>query len=162
MRYEGNRRFVLNLAEAPQHPPEPLAEGTVVVAFGAARGSGFEVLERLARSGSMRLLLAGRSAVDDTVVATSLERLRASGVEADYETADARDAGAVRRVLESARSRWQRVDVVVNAVGFDSIAPLAMQSDSDIMTILESKIAAAANILLATRDRRRTPAPMHS
>jgi malonyl CoA-acyl carrier protein transacylase/NAD(P)-dependent dehydrogenase (short-subunit alcohol dehydrogenase family)/acyl carrier protein len=152
VRYEGNRRFVLNLAAAPEHPAEPLAEGAVIVAFGAARGSGFEVLERLARLGSIRLLLAGRSAVDDEVVATSLERLRASGVEVEYQTADARDAGAVRRVLESARSRWQRVDVVVNAVGFDSIAPLAMQSDSDISTILESKIAAAANILLATRD----------
>ena len=152
VRYEGRTRFVRQLAATAQYQTKPLPAGTVIVAFGAARGSGFEVLERLARSGSIRMLLAGRSAVDDEVVATSLERLKASGVEAEYETADARDAGAVRRVLESARSRWQRVDLVVNAVGFDSIAPLAMQSDADITTILESKIAAAANILLATRD----------
>lgn len=152
VRYEDGTRSVPRLEPLPADPSAELEADSVIVAFGGARGTGFALLDALVDRGRLRILLAGRSSDEDQIVGAAIDRLARGGTEVAYLSCDARKRDDVRRALDVARNRWGTVDLVVNAVGADRVAPLAQQTAADLRTTLTSKLLPAVHILEAVRS----------
>src|SRR6202042_475970 len=101
MRYLGNdRSFPMKLA----------------VVTGAAQGIGRRTAETLAGAGYSLALLDLQSC------ASTLAAVRATGCEAEDFPGDLSDESVVEAAAEAIRTRWNRVDVLVNNAGISSIA----------------------------------------
>jgi short-subunit dehydrogenase len=84
----------------------------VVVVIGATGGLGTAIAQAFARRGA-QLVLVGRR---EAALQTSAQAL---GVEAVWQVADVTAPGALEQVSQVCRDRFGRVDVVVNATGYD-------------------------------------------
>jgi len=89
----------------------------VALVTGGARGIGFGIAQALARAGCDLVLcgMRGAEAVED-----AMAQLRSSGVEVLYVRANVADGVARRDLVEAARSRFGRLNLLVNNAG---IAP---------------------------------------
>ncbi|MEU9075502.1 SDR family oxidoreductase [Kitasatospora sp. NPDC048538] len=100
--------------------------GKVVLVTGASSGIGEATARRLAADGH-RLLLGARRA--DRLAALAGE-LEAAGGTAAFRRLDVTDAADVRAFVSEARSRYGRVDVLVNNAGVMPLSPLeALRTD---------------------------------
>ena len=95
--------------------------GQVAVVTGAGRGIGRAVATALAREGAA-VALAARSAAELEGVA---REIRQSGGRALSVPTDVRQEAAVEALAQRALGEWQRVDVLVNAAGAATFAPVA-------------------------------------
>lgn len=86
----------------------------VALVTGGARGIGYGISETLAREGYDLVICGQRDAAS---VTDPMEALRQFGGEVHYVSADISDAEARQRLLESARERFGRLDVLVNNAG---------------------------------------------
>jgi 3-oxoacyl-[acyl-carrier protein] reductase len=89
--------------------------GKVAVVSGASSGIGLAVAERLGAEGARLVIVAAPA--DESDLEQALASLRASGVETDGLAADIADEGAVKDVIALARTRFGRLDVLVNNAG---------------------------------------------
>ena len=89
----------------------------VAVVTGAAQGIGRKTAEVLAEAGFGLLLM------DLQACTTTLTAVQGMGVAAEEVMGDISDEGVVNRAVEVVRSRWGRVDVLVNNAGISFIAP---------------------------------------
>lgn len=96
-------------------------EGTSIVVAGASGGIGRRIATQLAEQGAL-LTLVGRD----------LSALRSVGIDATLLSADLRDAGAGRSIVEAALGANNRLDGVVNAAGIVAFGPLADTEDAAI------------------------------
>ena len=94
--------------------------GQVAVVTGAGRGIGRAVAATLAREGAA-VALAARSTAELEAVAREIER---AGGRALTMPTDVRHEGAVEALARRVLGEWQRVDVLVNAAGVATFAPL--------------------------------------
>jgi NAD(P)-dependent dehydrogenase (short-subunit alcohol dehydrogenase family) len=95
--------------------------GRVALVTGAGRGIGRSVSLALARAGA-RLFLTARSVGQLDGVA---REIRASGGEAECLPADVSSEKDAEAVFEALRTRFGRLDVLVNNAGLGFVAPLA-------------------------------------
>jgi 3-oxoacyl-[acyl-carrier protein] reductase len=99
----------------------------VAIVTGASGGIGAAVAERLARDGfTVVVNYAGNAASADAIVA----KIEAEGGRAVAAQADIADAGAVRRMFESAETAFGGVDVLINNAGIMSLATIAESDDA--------------------------------
>jgi 3-oxoacyl-[acyl-carrier protein] reductase len=103
-----------------------MAEGTatgprVAIVTGGSRGIGRSVVEELAGEGLAVVVgyAANRAEAKETVAAAE-----AKGAQAIAMSADVADEGAVSKLFDAAESTFDGVDIVVNAAGVMSLAPL--------------------------------------
>jgi len=89
-------------------------EGASIVVVGASRGIGRHIAKQLAECG------AGL-----TLVARDRSALESLGIEATLLSADLRDAGAGRAIVEAALGAYNRLDGLVNAAGIVAFGSLA-------------------------------------
>ncbi len=89
----------------------------LAVVTGAAQGIGRRTAEILAGAGYSLALLDLQSC------SSTLAALRAVGCEAADFPGDLSDESVVEATAEAIRTRWNRVDVLVNNAGISSIAP---------------------------------------
>jgi NADP-dependent 3-hydroxy acid dehydrogenase YdfG len=94
--------------------------GQVAVVTGAGRGIGRAVAATLAREGAA-VALAARSTAELEAVAREIER---AGGRALTMPTDVRHEGAVEALARRVLGEWQRVDVLVNAAGVATFAPV--------------------------------------
>jgi NADP-dependent 3-hydroxy acid dehydrogenase YdfG len=96
--------------------------GKVVVVTGASSGIGAATALLLAERGAKLVLGARRS---DRLEALA-ERIRSAGGDAACVVTDVRRRGDVAKLVESARERFERLDVLVNNAG---IGPISLLDD---------------------------------
>jgi NAD(P)-dependent dehydrogenase (short-subunit alcohol dehydrogenase family) len=94
--------------------------GQVAVVTGAGRGIGRAVATTLARAGAA-VALAARSAAELESVA---REVRAAGGRALVVATDVRQEAAVEALARQTLAEWGRVDVLVNAAGLATFAPV--------------------------------------
>jgi NADP-dependent 3-hydroxy acid dehydrogenase YdfG len=94
--------------------------GQVAVVTGAGRGIGRAVAGALARAGAA-VALAARSAVEIEVVGREIGQ---AGGRALAVPTDVRQESAVEALARRVLAEWGRVDVLVNAAGLASFAPV--------------------------------------
>jgi NAD(P)-dependent dehydrogenase (short-subunit alcohol dehydrogenase family) len=94
--------------------------GQVAVVTGAGRGIGRAVALRLARAGAAVALAARSTAELETVAG----EIRAGGGRALVVPTDVRQEAAVDALARLTLAEWRRVDVLVNAAGLASFAPV--------------------------------------
>jgi NAD(P)-dependent dehydrogenase (short-subunit alcohol dehydrogenase family) len=108
----------------------------VAVITGAAQGIGRRTAEVLGSRGYALALSDLRAAADTR---RAVEALGADAVEL---TGDISDEAVVARLGESVRTRWGRVDVLVNNAGISMIAPAENLSPADYRRVLEVNLIA--------------------
>ena len=113
----------------------------VAIVTGAAQGIGRRAAEVLASAG-YGLLLMDLQACEATV-----EAVKKAGVVVEQVLGDISDEAVVKRAVEVARSRWGRVDVLVNNAGISFIAPAETVEGEAFLRVL--KVNLLAPFLLA-------------
>jgi 3-oxoacyl-[acyl-carrier protein] reductase len=98
----------------------PLA-GKVAFIHGGSRGIGAAAARRLARDGASVAIGYAASAIAAEALA---EEIQAGGGHAIAVKADATDAAALTRAIDSVADRFGRLDILVNSAGVLAIAPL--------------------------------------
>lgn len=100
-------------------------QGKVAVVTGAAKGIGLAVSRELAARGATVVL----SDIDEDGAAAAAAQLNGAGAEAVG--CDVRDEAQVRALLQGAKERHGRVDVVVPNAGVGKVQPLLEMSYAD-------------------------------
>jgi NAD(P)-dependent dehydrogenase (short-subunit alcohol dehydrogenase family) len=113
----------------------------VAIVTGAAQGIGRRAAEVLASAG-YGLLVMDLQACEATV-----EAVKKAGVVVEQVLGDISDEAVVKRAVEVARSRWGRVDVLVNNAGISFIAPAETVEGEAFLRVL--KVNLLAPFLLA-------------
>lgn len=99
---------------------KPLAGKTAFI-HGGSRGIGAASARRLARDGARVAIGYGASAIAAEAL---VEEIKASGGDAIAIHADATDAAALTRAIDSVARRFGRLDILVNSAGVLALAPL--------------------------------------
>jgi NAD(P)-dependent dehydrogenase (short-subunit alcohol dehydrogenase family) len=113
----------------------------VAIVTGAAQGIGRRAAEVLASAGYGLLLM------DLQVCEATVEAVKKAGVVVEQVLGDISDEAVVKRAVEVARSRWGRVDVLVNNAGISFIAPAETVEGEGFLRVL--KVNLLAPFLLA-------------
>jgi NAD(P)-dependent dehydrogenase (short-subunit alcohol dehydrogenase family) len=108
----------------------------VAIVTGGTRGIGRAIADRLAREG-YAVVLSGRTAESAEEAAASL---RAGGFTAEGLAADARKEEDQRRLVEHARRRFGRLDVLVNNAGIGEFGPVHEISPERFRDVLETNL----------------------
>jgi len=122
-----------------------LRKGDVALLTGASRGLGPHLARALAGR-SLNLVLAARSAEPLEALA---QELRAQGVEVLVVPTDLRDQVALERLLDAARSRFGRVDLLVNNAGLAECVRFEHSEPSELTEMIDVNLRAP--ILLSNR-----------
>ncbi|WP_290057076.1 SDR family NAD(P)-dependent oxidoreductase [Amycolatopsis solani] len=116
------------------HPPAGHLAGRVVLVTGAGSGIGRAAAIAFAAVGAHVLGIGRRQ---DALAETAREH---PGI--DTFAADVRSAGAPGAIVEEARRRWGRVDVLVNNAGAAALVPLAEVTSSGIGDLFALNVTA--------------------
>jgi 3-oxoacyl-[acyl-carrier protein] reductase len=108
-------------------------EGKVALVTGGARNIGCAIAERLALDGAAVMINSLRSQEAASAAAAGINN--AGGV-ADYCLADVTDPAAVDRLVETTRSRFGRLDILVNNAAVREESPFLALSFEDWRRIL--------------------------
>jgi NAD(P)-dependent dehydrogenase (short-subunit alcohol dehydrogenase family) len=108
----------------------------IAIVTGAAQGIGRRTAEVLAGAGYALLLM------DMQPCTGTLAAVRAAAVEAEEMLGDISDEAVARRAVEVVRSRWGRVDVLVNNAGISFIAPAEAVDAKAFLHVLQVNLLA--------------------
>ncbi len=108
----------------------------VAIVTGAAQGIGRKTAEVLAGAGYGLLLMDMQSCT------ATLAAVRTAGVEAEEVLGDISDEAVVQRAVEAVKSRWGRVDVLVNNAGISFISPAEAVERKAFLRVLEVNLLA--------------------
>ena len=116
--YRGRHRWVQDFEQiqlsAADGKPAKLRDRGVYLITGGMGGMGLELARYLAAEVSARLVLVGRTPVDDTAKICAIEE---AGGEVLVVAADVTDEAQMRRVIEQARERFGEINGVIHAAG---------------------------------------------
>src|ERR1700761_3514992 len=109
---------------------------TIAIVTGAAQGIGRRTAEVLAGAGYGLLLM------DLQACAATVEAVKRAGGEGEEGLGDISSEAVVKRATEVVRSRWARVDVLVNNAGISFIAPAETVEGNAFRRVLEVNLLA--------------------
>ncbi|MCL4799504.1 MAG: SDR family oxidoreductase [Burkholderiales bacterium] len=120
--------------------------GKAVIVTGGSRGIGRAIVERFAGDGAdVTFFYRDNAAAADEVVAAA----RAAGWAVAAERVDVRDPAACAAAVERVAERCGRIDVLVNNAGVIRDNLLALLSDDDVRTVLETNVGGVFNVTRA-------------
>ncbi|MFO1360463.1 SDR family NAD(P)-dependent oxidoreductase [Plasticicumulans sp.] len=132
-----------------------LGAGDVLLVSGGGKGIAAECARALALAGGAKLLLLGRAdPADDPVLAGSLVRLRAAGIEYAYVRADVADAAAVRRAVAAGVAQLGPVTALLHGAGRNQPQPLLRLTAGDYAQTLAPKDDGLGHLLAAIEPAR--------
>ncbi len=108
----------------------------IAIVTGAAQGIGRRTAEVLAEAGYGLLLM------DMQRCTATMAAVRGAGAEVEEVLGDLTDEAVVLRGVEAVRSRWGRVDVLVNNAGISFISPAEAVDAKKFMRVLEVNLLA--------------------
>jgi 3-oxoacyl-[acyl-carrier protein] reductase len=117
----------------------------VAIVTGAGGGIGAGVTAALSRQG-MRIVAVD---IDGTRAQAAAEALVAAGGDAIALVADARDQESASAAVDTAVSRFQRVEVLVNLAGLMRNAMMLKVTDEDFLAVLESQALGTLHFMQA-------------
>ena len=139
------RDLGLNTMTALQAPDSGLA-GKIALVTGGGRGIGRAIVERLAGDGvDVVFFYRGNAEAAREVV----NAVTAAGGKAEAMQVDIADAAAVAAAVEQVIASRGRIDVLVNNAGIVRDNLLALLSDEDIRTVLDTNIGGVFNVTRA-------------
>ncbi len=119
--------------------------GEVAVVTGASRGLGLLLATELARRGC-RLLICAQ---DEAELDRAATRLRESGAEVTALTGDVSAAGFAPRLVDTARERYGRLDIVVSNAGIIKVGPVQSTTAADYEAAVATMALAPVRLALA-------------
>ena len=119
--------------------------GEVSVVTGASRGLGLLLATELARRGCRLLICAQDQAGLDRAAA----RLRELGAEVAAVTGDVTDAGFAPQLVDAARERYGRLDIVINNAGIIKVGPVQSTTAADYEAAVATMALAPVRLSLA-------------
>lgn len=148
--YRAGRRYVPTLERVeftPQVSRTPLREGGCYLITGGLGGVGYELARYLAAEVRCRLLVIGRTNLQDCsnpLVGERLERLaalRSLGSEVEYAATDIANLDGVRAAIVRAEGKWnQRIEGAFHLAGAYTAATLCEQTFESLRTLLAPKL----------------------
>ncbi|MCP3959076.1 MAG: SDR family NAD(P)-dependent oxidoreductase [bacterium] len=155
---DGRRREpVLRRLEATEEADgEPaLGAGDVLLVSGGGKGIAAECALALARESGARLALLGRSSPDsDADLCANLERMRASGAELRYASADVTDARAVTAAVGELQDSLGPVTAILHGAGVNQPKLLSDLSKSDYLHTVTPKVLGLRHLLASVPAER--------
>ncbi|MGN9913462.1 SDR family NAD(P)-dependent oxidoreductase [Phytohabitans sp. LJ34] len=151
VRYDDGVREVLGLTEHTLTAGPQPREGGVYLVTGALGGLGRIVARHLAERRHARLVLTGRSALDEDGAAF-LQDLERAGGNAVYLAADCATGAGARSLVDEAMSRFGRLDGVVHLAGVLRDGLLIGKRRADAAAVLAPKVWGTYHLDDATRD----------
>jgi len=143
IRYRDHRRWVKVWQQADHaavpNSDLPFKENGIYLISGGAGGLGLIWADYLAVRFKARLVLAGRSVLDQRI-ARRLETLKGSGAEAVYIQADVANPEHARRIVSEARDRFGAIQGVIHAAGIIRDARFLNKTTEDAEAVLTPKI----------------------
>jgi short-subunit dehydrogenase len=124
--------------------PDDIA-GEVAIVTGASRGLGLELARELGRH-SCRVVICAR---DEDELERAARDLRSEGVEVTAVSCDITSDAAPKRLVDTAISRYGRLDIVVNNAGIIQVGPVANARESHFESAMRIMALAPARIVLA-------------
>jgi len=118
-----------------------LLEGKVAIVTGASRGIGRCIAERFAEHGASMVLAARSDSVESIAGRLDGESGRAVAVRGDLA-----DEACVRRVVQTCRREFRRLDVLVNNAGVLAPSLIGMTALDEVRRMLEVNLLAAINL----------------
>jgi 3-oxoacyl-[acyl-carrier protein] reductase len=120
--------------------------GKVALVTGGSRGIGRAIVDTLAADGcDVTFLYHGNAAAAEDVLAAA----KAAGRSVFAEQVDVRDSAACAAAVERLADRSGRIDVLVNNAGVIRDGLLAMLSDDDVETVLDTNVGGLFNVTRA-------------
>jgi NAD(P)-dependent dehydrogenase (short-subunit alcohol dehydrogenase family) len=119
--------------------------GQVVIVTGAGRGIG-ETTAKMAAAAGARVMLVARSEGELHRVA---DEIRGAGGEALAQAIDLTDPSAAKAITKATLEAWDRIDVLVNNAGTNSIASLIMAKEQAYRDVYELNLFAVVKLTQA-------------
>ena len=131
-------------------PKAQWASGKVVVITGGSRGLGLAMAEEFGRRGA-RLVLAAR---DEEELSRARRQLLERGSLCNEDdvlvvTADLREPAEGERLINSATSRFGRVDLLINNAGVITVGPVENQTLEQFHAVMESNFYTGLHCTMA-------------
>lgn len=117
----------------------PLKAGGIYIITGGAKGLGSIFAKYLAQTANTRLLLVGRSDLDEKIAA-KIKELESIGAEAVYLQADLSRFKDVEYVVDTAKSKWGKIDGVIHCAGLTKDSMIMNKSIADFDEVLAPKV----------------------
>lgn len=108
------------------------------VITGASRGIGLAVALRFARAGC-RIVAGART---EGQLKQAAQQISATGGPCEYVVTDVGTRDGARRLIETAETRFERVDVLVNSAGYAPLAPIEKTGDQDFERAIAANVTA--------------------
>lgn len=139
--YAEGKRWVRKLqeTEASKTGELPLKERAVYLITGGAGGLGFIFAQYLAKHYKARLVLSGRSAVNNAI-SEKILRLVADGAEVLYVQGDIAKRDDMTKLVTTAKARFGELNGVIHAAGIVQDAFLLRKTESEIKAVIAPKV----------------------
>jgi PfaD family protein len=155
VRYVDGERSVLvfeELAVSFDKPSHCWRDGGVYLITGAGGGLGFLFAREIAaKIASARLILTGRSALDERRQAR-LESLRSTGAHVEYHKVDVTDEAAVVRLMSGIHRDFGRLDGVLHSAGMNRDNFLTRKPADEFKAVLAPKVKGTVLLERACRE----------
>jgi short-subunit dehydrogenase len=125
--------------------PEDDLAGEVAVVTGASRGLGLLLATELARRGA-RLLICAR---EQGELDRAADRLRELGAEVAAVTGDVTDPDFAPQLVDAARERYGRLDIVISNAGIIKVGPVQSTTAADYEAAVATMALAPVRLALA-------------
>lgn len=154
IKYENGRRLGECLIEMPikaDDIQDALKPGGVYLITGGAGGLGRIFAMHIARKGGMRLVLTGRSPIDEEKQAF-VDSLKENDNEVVYFSCDVADRTAVEVLFEKIRSRFTRIDGIIHSAGVLKDAYITNKTWDAFKQVTSAKIDGVINLDSVSAD----------
>ncbi|MGD6960815.1 SDR family NAD(P)-dependent oxidoreductase [Fictibacillus phosphorivorans] len=153
--YNGKKRLKLKLAEFRledyKSSPVALKDDGVYVITGGLGGIGIEIARYLAKKHNAKIILSGRSAIDEKGK-EKLKQLNDWGAQAVYFQTDVSEIDQVRDLIQKVKQKFGRVNGIIHCAGLTKDSFAIQKTKASIREVFAPKVMGTLNLDRATKS----------